>query len=88
MINHVFDEEVEKILLLVQQSSKCMYMPYQACTWGRRKVQKKRNSSSIRAKTGTQSQRHALGLSLTVFIDTHHDDGYVDSMNCASRQAQ
>lgn len=34
MINHVFDEEVGKILLLVQQSSKCMYMPYQAHTWG------------------------------------------------------
>lgn len=77
MINNVSGEGVGKILLLQYEGN--------ACTWGWRKAQKERNSSSIRGKTGTQSQRQALGLSLKMFTDTHNDDGYVDSRNYISR---
>lgn len=77
MINNVSSEGVGKILLV---NMKEMHV----CTWGWRKVQKERNSSSIRGKKGTQSQKHALGLSLKRFTDTHNDDGYVDSRNYIS----
>ena len=49
-----------------------------------REVQKQRNSLSKRGKMGTQGQMHSLDLSLKTFTDTHNDDGYVDSMSCAS----
>lgn len=76
MINNVSGEGVGKILLVRYEGNACM--------WGWRKVQKERNSFSIRGKTGTQSQKHALGLSLKMFTDTHNDDEYVDSRNYIS----